>query len=65
LIGLLSLLLLLTTPANQRTTVLWFGGLTLAVGGSLRLIRGGSLPPAKPQLDQNGLPIVLRTESGS
>ena len=64
-IGLLSLLLLVTTPAGQRTTVLWFGGLTLAVGGSLRLIRGGSLPPAKPQLDQNGLPIVLGTESGS
>jgi hypothetical protein len=65
LIGLLSLLLLLTTPANQRTTVLWFGGLTLAVGGSLRLIRGGTLAPAKPELDENGLPVVLRREGGS
>jgi hypothetical protein len=64
-IGLLSLLLLLTTPANQRMTVLWFAGLTLAVGGSLWFIRGGAAVPAQPPLDENGLPTVLRTESGS
>lgn len=64
-IGLLSLLLLLATPPNQRTTVLWFAGLTLAVGGSLWLIRGGPVAPAPPPLDENGLPIVLRTGSSS
>jgi solute:Na+ symporter, SSS family len=64
-IGLLSLLLLLATPPNQRTTVLWFAGLTLAVGGSLWLIRGGPVAPAQPALDENGLPIVLRTGSSS
>jgi len=64
-IGLLSLLLLLATPPNQRTTVLWFAGLTLAVGGSLWLIRGGPVAMAQPPLDENGLPIVLRTGSSS
>jgi SSS family transporter len=64
-IGLLSLLLLFTTPANQRTTVLWFAGLTLAVGGSLWFIRGGTVVPAQPPADDSGLPIVLRTEGGS
>jgi len=64
-IGLLSLLLLLATPPNQRTTVLWFAGLTLAVGGSLWLIRGGPVAPTQPPLDENGLPIVLRTGSSS
>jgi SSS family transporter len=64
-IGLLSLLLLLATPANQRATVLWFAGLTLAVGGSLWLIRGGPVAPVQPPLDENGLPIVVRTGSSS
>src|SRR5450432_563903 len=65
LIGLLSLLLLFTTPANQRTTVLWFAGLTLAVGGSLWFIRGGGVAVAQPPVDENGLPAALRTESGT
>lgn len=39
-IGLLSLLLLFTTPAEQRVTVLWFAGLTLAVSASLWFVRG-------------------------
>jgi hypothetical protein len=39
-IGLLSLLLLLPAPADQRMTVLCFAVLTLAVGGSLHFIRG-------------------------
>src|SRR5882724_8969769 len=64
-IGLLSLLLLFSTPANQRTTVLWFAGLTLAVGGSLWFVRGGTVAPARPPLDDSGLPIVLRVEGGS
>jgi len=64
-IGLLSLLLLFSTPANQRTTVLWFAGLTLAVGGSLWFVRGGTVVPAKPPLDDSGLPIVLGAEGSS
>jgi Na+/proline symporter len=39
-IGLLSLLLLLPAPPDQRMTVLCFAVLTLAVGGSLHFIRG-------------------------
>jgi len=65
LIGLLSLLLLFTTPANQRTTVLWFAGLTLAVGGSLWFIRGGGVAAGQPPVGENGLPAALRTESGT
>jgi len=64
-IGLLSLLLLFTTPASQRTTVLWFAGLTLAVGGPLWFVRGGTVVPAKPPLDDSGLPIVVGAEGGS
>lgn len=39
-IGLLSLLLLLSAPPEQRMTVVWFAALTLSVGGSLHLVRG-------------------------
>jgi len=39
-IGLLSLLLLISTPVEHRSTVLWFALLTLASGGSLYLVRG-------------------------
>jgi len=39
-IGLLSLLLLFSAPAEHRVTVLWFALLTLAVGGSLHFVRG-------------------------
>jgi SSS family transporter len=38
-IGLLSLLLLGTAPTNQRSTVVWFAGLTLLIGVSLGLMR--------------------------
>jgi hypothetical protein len=38
-IGSLSLLLLMTAPADQRGTILWFSGLTLAVGVSLGFVR--------------------------
>jgi solute:Na+ symporter, SSS family len=61
-IGLLSLLLLFAVPANQRVTVLWFAGLTLAVGGSLWFVRGGTASAEKPTLDSNGLPIPARIE---
>ena len=40
-IGLLSLLLLFTAP-GQRGTILWFAGLTLAIGISLGFVRGAS-----------------------
>ncbi len=40
IIGLLSLLLLLSAPAGQRLTVLLFAALTVSVGGSLHLMRG-------------------------
>lgn len=48
-IGLLSLLLLLPAPPDQRLTVLCFAGLTIAVGASLHLIRGTSNPVETPQ----------------
>jgi len=43
-IGLLSLLLLLPAPPDQRMTVLCFGAITMVVGASLHLIRGSSAP---------------------
>ena len=46
-IGLLSLLLLFGAPADQRGTVLLFAVLTLAVGGSLHFVRGGTTPVGK------------------
>jgi len=39
-IGLRSLLILLTAPASQGLTVLWFAGLTLSIAASLRFGRG-------------------------
>ncbi len=45
-IGLLSLTLLCAAAAGQRSTVLWFSGLTLAVSGSLSLVRGRRAPRA-------------------
>jgi solute:Na+ symporter, SSS family len=41
-IGVLSLVLLLTVPVNQRMTVVWFAALTLMVGGSLWFVHGAS-----------------------
>jgi SSS family solute:Na+ symporter len=41
-IGLLSLLLLLTAPSNQRGTILWFAGLTLSIGVALHFVRASS-----------------------
>jgi SSS family transporter len=51
-IGLLSLLLLINTPAEHRSTVLWFALLTLAAGGSLYLIRGET--PMMPSMAYRG-----------
>ena len=47
-IGLLSLLLLLPAPPDQRTTVLCFAVITIAVGASLHLIRGSSAASQAP-----------------
>ena len=54
-IGGLSLLLLLIAPSNQRLTVLWFAGLTLFVGGSLRFVGGGPATPDREQQPANSL----------
>ena len=50
LLGLLSLLLLITAPPEHRLTVIWFAVLTLAVGGSLHLIPGRRLAREKAEL---------------
>jgi SSS family solute:Na+ symporter len=60
-IGLLSLVLLFTVPPNQRITVVWFAGLTLAVGGSLWFVRG-TANVARPMPDNNGSPVPARLE---
>jgi SSS family transporter len=53
-IGLLSLLLLATAPGNQRGTILWFAGLTLAISASLWFVqapyKGRSAPESENEL---------------
>jgi hypothetical protein len=61
-IGLLSLLLLLTAPADQRMTVLWFAALTLSVGGSLHLVRGRQPVVGKPAVWGDGAAPASRHE---
>jgi len=61
-IGLLSLLLLLAAPAEQRMTVLLFGVLTLSVGGSLYLVRGQAHGDEKAAVYETGVPVVSRHE---
>jgi hypothetical protein len=51
-IGLLSLLLLLVAPPQQRLTIIWFSALTLLVAGSLRLMRG-----RHPAVELNQQPV--------
>jgi len=41
-IGLLSLLLLVTAPSNQRGTILWFAGLTISISVALRFVRSSA-----------------------
>jgi len=52
-IGLLSLLLMLAAPADQRLTVLLFSGFTLLVGGSLYLVRGSAAAGEKPAVSNS------------
>jgi SSS family solute:Na+ symporter len=61
-IGLLSLLLLLTAPPDQRLTVLWFAALTLSVGGSLHLVRGRQPVVEKAAAWGDGVPPASRHE---
>ena len=61
-IGLLSLLLLLTAPPDQRLTVLWFAALTLSVGGSLHLVRGRQPVVEKTAVWGDGVPPASRHE---
>jgi hypothetical protein len=53
--------LLFTVPPNQRITVVWFAGLTAAVGGSLWFVRG-TANVARPMPDNNGSPIPAPLE---
>ena len=41
-IGVLSLLLLVTAPSNQRGTILWFAGLTISISVALRFVRSSA-----------------------
>lgn len=59
-IGLLSLLLLFTAPADQRMTVLWFGILTVSIGGSLHWVRGAR--PGVEKSTAEALPLTARHE---
>jgi SSS family transporter len=60
-IGLLSLLLLVSVPAEQRATVLWFGALTLAAGGSLYFVRGENPTSSLPAYGA-GAPVASSRE---
>jgi hypothetical protein len=57
-IGLLSLLLLVSSPANQRGTILRFAGLTLLIGVSLGFIKSPRPSPAKSEEKRNDLAAV-------
>jgi SSS family solute:Na+ symporter len=58
-IGLLSLLLLFNVEANQRSTVIWFALLTLAVAGSLWFVRSDS--PADKRVSDK-VAVTARTD---
>jgi SSS family transporter len=60
-IGLLSLLLLFTAPADQRMTVLLFGLLTVSIGASLHWVRGGRPGVEKPATTEVA-PLAARHE---
>ena len=59
-IGLLSLLLLFNVEPNQRSTVIWFAALTLAVAGSLWFVRSD---PAPQKRISDKVAVSARTES--
>jgi len=60
-IGLLSLLLLLTAPSNQRGTILWFAGLTLSISVALRFVRASAETRADIATNyKNTVPVTSR-----
>jgi SSS family transporter len=61
-IGVLSLVLLLTAPPNQRGTILWFAGLTLAISVALRFVRASARTKAELAAKlKDGLPVPTHT----
>ena len=57
-IGVLSLFLLLTAPSNQRSTILWFAGLTLSISVALRFVRAAARTKADLAASyKDGLPL--------
>jgi SSS family transporter len=62
-IGLLSLLLLFSAPADQRITVILFSGLTLLVGGSLYLVRSQASVPDRTAMHDCTMPMKSRHET--
>jgi len=57
-IGVLSLLLLVTAPSNQRGTILWFAGLTISISVALRFVRSSARTKADLAAKaQSGLPL--------
>jgi hypothetical protein len=61
-IGALSLALVLAAPPEQRSTVLLFAVLTLAVGGSLYFVRGKARVVGQSFTGKAPLPVVTRNE---
>jgi solute:Na+ symporter, SSS family len=61
-IGALSLVLLLTVPANQRMTIIWFAALTLTVGGSLWFVHGASPRIESSTADETALASLPHIE---
>src|SRR5437016_5669265 len=53
-IGLLSLLLLLTAPPNQRGTIVWFAGLTLSISVALRFVQASAATRADVAANYKG-----------
>jgi SSS family transporter len=57
-IGVLSLLLLVTAPSNQRGTILWFAGLTISISVALRFVRSSARTKGDLAAKaQSGLPL--------
>jgi len=61
-IGLLSLFLLLATPADQRLTVFWFALMTLAIGGLLHLVRGDTVVSGQAEPYAHEVPVGSRQQ---
>jgi len=61
-IGLLSLFLLLATPADQRLTVFWFALMTLAIGGLLHLVRGDTIVSGQAEPYAHEVPVGSRQQ---